>query len=321
MKTKNSLTYSIKTELIKNWQLYILLIIPVTYIVIFSYIPMLGLQIAFKSFRITQSIWQAPIHPQGVFYHFQRFLDDPRFWLIFENTIILSLYQLVVGAVMPLFLALVIHNVVSRRFKKTVQFITYAPHFISMVVMIGILMQILDFRFGVLNNARFGLGLSRINYIAQEGMFRHLFVWSGVWQNTGYGAIIYLAALSGIDPQLHEAAIVDGAGKLKRMMYIDIPGILPTFIILSILAVGNMLELGFTKAFLLMNPLNIGRSQIIDTFIFTMGLGGGIPGASGASIPDYSYATAIGMTRSILSLVLIVSVNKLSRKVTETSLW
>jgi ABC-type polysaccharide transport system permease subunit len=321
IKTKQSFLQATKQELSKNWQLYILLIIPVTYVIIFSYIPMLGLQIAFKQFRISQTMWAAPIHPRGPFYQFIRFVGDYRFWEIFQNTIILSVYQLVVSAIMPLLLALIINNLVSKTFKKTVQFITYAPHFISMVVMVGILMQVLNVRTGFVNNALFALGFERINFSARPNLFRHLYVWSGVWQETGYSAIIYLAALSGIDPQLHEAATVDGAGKLKRILHVDLPGILPTFIILTILSIGRMLDLGFTKAFLFQNPLNISRSQIIDTYLYSMGLGGGIPGSSGGTLPDYSYATAIGMTKSLISLFLVVTVNKISSKLSETSLW
>ena len=165
------------------------------------------------------------------------------------------------------------------------------------------------------------MGFERINFIANPNLFRHLYVWSGVWQETGYAAIIYLAALSGIDPQLHEAATVDGAGKLRRILHVDLPGIMPTFIILTILQVGKVLDLGFAKAFLFQNTLNISKSQIIDTYLYTMGLGGGVPGAGGGGIPDYSYATAIGMTKSLISLALVVTVNKISSKLSETSLW
>jgi len=310
-----------KSEWAKNWQLYVLLIIPVAYVIIFSYIPMLGLQIAFKNFRISQNMWLAPIHPRGPFYQFQRFIGDYKFWEIFNNTIILSVYQLVVSAIMPIFLALVINSLMSKTFKRAVQFVTYAPHFISMVVMVGIMMQVLNVRTGFVNNTISALGFSRINFIANPNLFRHLYVWSGVWQETGYAAIIYLAALSGIDPQLHEAATVDGAGKFRRILHVDLPGIMPTFIILTILQVGKVLDLGFTKTFLFQNTLNISKSQIIDTYLYTMGLGGGVPGASGGSIPDYSYATAIGMTKSLISLALVVTVNKISSKLSETSLW
>lgn len=308
-------------EFSRNWQLYVLLILPITYVIIFSYIPMLGLQIAFKDFRISQSMWATPINPKGMFYQFERFFSDYKFWEIFENTIILSAYQLVVSAIMPVVLALTLNSLTSRRFTKTVQFITYAPHFISTVVMVGILMQILSVRTGFINNMLALLGFERINFIAKPGAFRHLYVWSGVWQETGYSAILYLAALSGIDPQLHEAATVDGAGKFKRVLHIDLPGIMPTFIILLILQVGKVLDLGHTKTFLFQNPLNISKSQIIDTYLYTIGMGGGVPGSSGGTIPNYSYATAISLTKSVISLVLVLSVNRLSRAVSETSLW
>lgn len=321
LKEKKGFGATIGQELSRNWQLYLLLVLPVTCVIIFSYIPMLGLQIAFKDFRISQSMWTSPISSKGMFYQFERFFNDYKFWEIFENTIILSMYQLLVSAIMPVVLALTLNGLRSRRYARTVQFITYAPHFISTVVMVGILMQIMSVRSGFINNTLAMMGFERINIIAKPGAFRHLYVWSGVWQETGYSAIIYLAALSGIDPQLHEAATVDGAGKLKRMWHVDIPGIMPTFIILLILQVGKVLDLGHTKTFLLQNPLNISKSQIIDTYLYTVGMGGGVPGASGGSIPNYSYATAISLTKSVISLLLVLSVNKLSRTVSETSLW
>lgn len=319
--SKRGFGYSIAREMRRNWQLYSLLILPVAYVIVFHYIPMLGLQIAFKDFRISKDMWSTPIHPRGMFYQFEKFFNDYKFWEIFESTIILSAYQLVVSAIMPVILALTVNSLSSRRFRKTVQFVTYAPHFVSTVVMVGILMQILSMRSGFINNTLALLGFERVNFIAKSSAFRHLYVWSGVWQESGYNAIIYLAALSGIDPQLHEAATVDGAGKLKRVWYIDLPGIAPTFIILLILQVGKVLDLGHTKTFLFQNPMNISKSQIIDTYLYTNGMGGGVPGSSGGTIPNYSYATAISLTKSMISLILVLGVNKISKTVSETSLW
>ncbi len=321
MSKKSGIVYAIRSELEKNWQLYLLLILPVAYVIVFSYVPMAGLQIAFKDFRLNKSMWITPIHPEGPFYYFKRFIDDFNFTTIMKNTIILSVYQLIVSSVAPVFLALVLNSLVSNRFRKTVQLVTYAPHFISIVVMVGILMQILSLRSGPINNVVELLGYERVNFMAKAGLFRHLYVWSGVWQETGYSSIIYLAALAGIDPQLHEAARVDGASKFKSIIHIDIPGILPTFIILLIMHVGKVLSLGYTKAFLFQNLMNIGVSQIIDTYVYNVGLGASVPGVASQTMPNFSYATAIGMFQSIIGLILVLIVNRISAKVSETSLW
>ncbi|MCL2703231.1 MAG: ABC transporter permease subunit [Defluviitaleaceae bacterium] len=321
IKQKKSIWASVGNEFSRNWQLYTLLIIPVAYILIFHYYPMLGLQIAFKDYRITMNMWEAPVHPQGMFHHFRTFLNNPRFWEMFNNTIILSLYSLVISAIMPVLLALIVHNVMSKRFKRSLQMVTYAPFFISAVVMVGILSQVLSVRAGFVNNGRVLMGLPRLNFFAIPEAFRHMFVWSDVWQSTGYSAIIYIAALSGVDPQLHEAAKVDGASKFKRLIHVDLPGIMPTFIILLILATGRILDTGHTRVLLFQNALNISHSRVIDTYLFERGLGGGIPGVGGGLMPNYPYAAAIGMTKSLVGLVMILIVNRISRKVTETSLW
>jgi len=312
---------AVKVEFSRNWQLYLLLIIPVVYVLVFSYYPMLGLQIAFKDYRIAMNMWEAPIHPRGMFFHFQTFLQNPRFWELFNNTIILSLYSLLVTAIMPVFMALIVHNVMNRKLKKSVQMITYAPYFISSVVMVGMMMVIMHPRTGLINNFMALIGVDRRNFFAIPEAFRHMFVWSDVWQSTGYAAIIYIAALTNVDPQLHEAAKVDGASKWKRLIHVDLPGIAPTFIILLILATGRILDTGHTRVLLFQNPLNISYSRVIDTYLFERGLGMGVPGAGGAGMPNYPYAAAIGMTKSAVGLIMILIVNRISRKVTETSLW
>jgi len=319
-KPKKGFFNAAQRELFKNWQLYVLLIIPVAYVIIFSYIPMLGLRIAFTNHRLAMGLWEAPIHPEGAFHHFRQFLNNPRFWELFNNTIILSLYGMVVGAIMPLALALVVNNLVIVKFKKTVQMVTYAPHFISSVVIVGILVQIFGVRTGFINNALFNLGFDRIDFFARPGMFRHMFVWSGVWQSNGFNAVIYIAALAGIDPQLHEAAVVDGASRLRRIWHIDLPGIIPTFMILLILSTGSILNSGAARVLLFQNPLNISHSRVIDTYLFERGLGMGIPGGGGA-MPQFAYAAAVGLSQSVVGLVLVLAVNKFSKKLTSTGLW
>ena len=319
-KLKLSFGKSVKQELTKNWQLYLLLIIPVAYVIIFSYIPMAGLRVAFTNHRLAQGLWEAPIHPEGAFHHFRVFWNNPHFWIMFNNTIILSLYGMIVGAFMPLALALVVNNLISTKFKKTVQMVTYAPHFISAVVMVGILTQIFGVRTGFVNNFLFQAGFDRIDFFAQPGMFRHMFVWSGVWQSNGFHAVIYIAALAGIDPQLHEAAVVDGASRLRRIWHIDLPGIIPTFVILLILSVGGILTNGAARVILFQNPLNITTSRVIDTYLFERGLGFGVPGGAG-NVPQFAYAAAVGMTQSVIGLVMVLVVNRISRKLTDTGLW
>jgi len=323
MKTKKprkGFLRSAKMEILKNWQLYLLLVIPVTYVIVFSYIPMAGLRIAFTNHRLAQGIWEASIHPQGAFHHFRTFLNNPRFWEMFNNTLILSLYGMILNAVMPLMLALVVNNLVMTKLKKTVQMVTYAPHFISAVVMVGILTQIFGVRTGFINNFLFQMGFDRIDFFASPGVFRHMFTWSDVWQSNGFRAVIYIAALAGIDPQQHEAAVMDGASRLKRIWHIDLPGIIPTFMILLILSTGGILNNGAARVILFQNPLNISASRVIDSYLFERGLGMGIPGAGGA-VPQFAYAAAVGMMQSLIGLVLVLAVNKLSKKLTSTGLW
>ena len=320
-KRVNGFFKSVKIELYKNWQLYVLLILPVAYVIIFSYFPMVGLRIAFTNHRVAMGMFEAPIHPEGAFHHFRTFLGNPRFWELFNNTIILSLYGLVINSITPLFLALVVNNLVILKLKKTVQMVTYAPHFISAVVMVGILSQVLGVRSGFVNNLLFNMGFERINFFAIPQMFRHMFVWSEVWQSNGFRAVIYIAALAGIDPQLHEAAVVDGASRLRRIWHIDLPGIIPTFMILLILSTGGILSNSAPRVLLFQNPLNISHSRVIDTYLFERGLGMGIPQGGGAPMPQFAYAAAVGMVQSLIGLVMVLSVNKLSRKLTESGLW
>lgn len=198
-------------------------------------------------------------------------------------------------------------------FKKSVQMITYAPYFISTVVLVGMMYQFFSPKLGVVNNLIRVVGGSPVLFMGSLGYFRHMYVWSGVWQSAGWGSIIYLAALSSIDPTLYEAAVVDGASRFRRLWHIDLPGIRPTMIILLILNVGQVMTIGFEKAFLMQNPANIANSEIIATYVYKIGFVSGLP--------NYSYAAAIGLLNSIVNLVLLVGVNRLARTVTETSLW
>lgn len=300
---------SILKQVKNSWQLYVLFILPLLYIIIFHYIPMYGATIAFKKFNPVEGILGSP---WVGFEHFKRFFQSHEFWRVIKNTLLLSLYQLIAGFPFPILLALSLNYVKNQRFKKTVQMVSYAPHFISVVVMVGIILIFLEPR-GPINSFITWLGYEPIHFMGNPSYFKSIYVWSGIWQNVGFNCIIYLAALSSVSPTLHEAAIMDGASKLQRIWHIDIPSILPITIILLILDMGNLLNIGFEKALLLQNPLNLRSSEIIDTYVYKVGLV--------STLPNYSYATAIGLFKSIIGLILIVSVNRIARKLGQESLW
>ena len=293
-----------------NWQLHLLLALPLIYLIVFKYLPMAGAQIAFRDFFTRSGIWGSPWVGLA---NFERFFESPQFWTVVRNTFGLSAYQIAASFPVPIILALALNNVEHRRFKKTVQLTTYAPHFISTVVMAGMIMRYLALHTGVVNNVLEGLGLERISFMSRPDLFQSVYVISGIWQNAGWGTIIYLAALAGVDPQLHEAAIVDGASKLQRTRHIDVPGILPVAIILLILETGRIMQVGFEKAFLLQTPLNLTASEVIQTYVYKIGLA--------SPVPDYSFATAIGLFNSVVNLALILVVNQIARRVSGYSLW
>lgn len=294
----------------RGWQLYALMALPLAYLIIFKYVPMYGAQIAFKNFVATKGIWGSEWVGMA---QFVRFFESYEFWNIMWNTLALSFYQLLAGFPFPIVLALSLNYVGHGGFKKWVQMVTYAPHFISVVVMVGIIFQMLDPRIGIVNIALKAIGLEAVNWLGEADYFRSIYVWSGVWQNVGFSCIIYLAALASIDPSLHEAAVVDGASKLRRMWHIDLPGILPIAVILLILDVGKMLEIGFEKSFLMQNPLNLRASEIIDTYVYKVGLA--------SNIVNFSYSSAIGLFKNALNLILLVAVNRIAKKLGQSSLW
>lgn len=299
---------NIKKSFRYNYDLYILLLPAVVYLVIFKYMPMYGLQISFKNFNPVQGMWGSPWAGAR---HFQRFFGSYMFWTVLRNTLALSIYQMFAGFPIPIILALLLNQVPSQRFKRTVQTTVYAPHFISMVVMVGMLQVFLSPRSGLVNHMIRALGGEAIYFFGKAGYFRSLYVWSGIWQNAGWGTIIYLATLSSVDPNLHEAAIVDGANKLQRIWHIDVPGILPVAVILLILRMGRVMSVGFEKAFLMRNPLNMETAEIIATYVYEVGLVNA----------QYSFSAAVGFFNSIINLILIVSVNELAKRLGQTSLW
>jgi len=294
----------------RRWQLYLLLLVPLAYIIVFSYIPMLGTQIALRDYTAAGGIWNSEWVGLE---NFTRFFNSYQFERLIVNTLTLGLYLLTVGFPIPIIIALSLHQVQAIWFKKTVQMVTYAPHFISTVVMVGLILQLLNPRFGILAQITTALGLPPISPMSRPEWYQSIYVWSDIWQHMGFAAIIYLAALTTIDPALHEAAVVDGASKLQRIRHIDIPGIMPIATMLLILNFGNFINIGFEKVLLLQNPVNTGMSEILDTYIYKIGLA--------SPTLDFSYATAIGLFKSVIALAMVAIANYSVKRLGQESLW
>ena len=305
-KQKSSLI-RIRKGIIRHWQLYLLVIPPIAYLIIFKYIPMIGTVIAFKDYNFVKGIFGS--NWVGV-KHFVKFFRSPQFKTLMLNTIGLSFYQIIAGITPPILLAIALNYVRCKIYGKTVQMVTYMPYFISTVLVVGILSQILSLG-GPVNQIIKLLGKEPVHFMGSPNVFKTLYVFSGIWQNNGYNSVIYLAALSAVSPELYEAAIIDGASIWKRIYYIDIPSILPTAVILLILACGRILSIGYEKVLLMQNNMNLQASDIISTYVYRIGL----------ISMQYSYSTAIGLFQSFVSLILLVIVNRLSKKLNETSLW
>jgi putative aldouronate transport system permease protein len=299
---------NIKKRWNKSWELYLLLIPGLIYFILFCYVPIYGVQLAFKDYIATKGIGGSPW--VGVV-NFNRFFNSYQFKQLLKNTLGLSLYQLSAGFPLPIILALLLNQVRGSKFKKLVQTATYAPHFISLVVIVSLVNIFFSVHGGLVNEIVKLFGGEPILFTGTEAYFNDIYVWSGVWQNMGWNAIIYLAALSSVSPDLHEAAIVDGANKLKRIWHIDIPSILPTAIILLILNFGQVMSLGFEKAYLMQNSLNIGSSEIISTYVYKIGI----------LNAQYGFATAVGLFNSFINFALLLMVNKTANKLGHSGLW
>lgn len=269
---------------------------------------MYGIQLAFKNFIEIKGIWGSPWIGFG---NFERFFRSSHFWLLIKNTLGISLYSLVVGFPFPILLALMLNEVSNKYFKKSVQLVTYAPHFISTVVLVGMITIFLNPDSGIIGQLFERMGLKSIPFMTKAEWFKTIYVFSGLWQNFGWGSIIYISALSGIDTQLHEAAKVDGASKLQRIWHIDIPGILPTAVILLILNAGSIMSVGFEKVFLMQNPINMQKAEVISTYVYRVGLVGG----------DFGFSTSVGLFNSVINYIMLVTVNFFAKRLSETSLW
>jgi len=299
------------TRRIKNdWQLYLFLLLPLVYIIIFAYIPMTGAQIAFRRYATRYGIWGSPWVGLE---HFIRFFQSFQFKQVVSNTVILSASAIIVGFPIPILFALLINSLNLPIFRKVSQTIVNLPHFISVVVLVGLVLQVLNANVGIYGSVMWNLtGVKPPDLFARPQSFRFMYILSGVWQEFGWGSIIYLAALAGVSTELHEAAVIDGASRFQRVLYVDFPSILPTVSILLILRMGAIMSIGFEKAFLMQNSMNLPISEVISTYVYKVGLTG---------TTDFSFSTAIGLFNSVINMFMIGLVNFLAGRLGETSLW
>ena len=294
----------------RNWGLYLLLLPALTLLICFTYKPMYGVLIAFKEYKpgkgILGSAWADPWYK-----YFKKFFDSFQFKTTIRNTLVITLYSMLVMFPLPIVLALGVNQLKNRTYRKIFQTITYMPHFISTVVMVGLLTLLLSPGSGLLGAICGMLGIEAPNFLGQPSAFKHLYVWSDVWQHVGWDSIIYIAALSSVDPSLYEAATVDGATNLQKIKYVDIPMLVPTAVIMLIMRFGSLMSLGFEKVYLMQNDLNLTASEVISTYVYKIGI----------INVQYSYSAAINLFSTVINFILLVLVNQISKKVSDNSLW
>lgn len=288
--------------------LYLILLVPIIYLIIFKYVPMAGNVLAFRKFKVGASMF-------GVkwvgFRYFNLFIKDAYFWQVFTNTLSLSLLNLLFGFPIPIILALLLNEVHNKAGKRIVQTLTYLPKFLSTVVVVSMLQTLLSPSTGAINSILTSLGMKSIYFLNETSWFRPVYIISDIWQFMGWNSILYLTALTSIDPQLYEAAAIDGAGRWKQTLFVTLPGILPTIVITLILSTGSVLSVGFEKVLLLYTSNTMEVADVISTYTYRMGIVNS----------QYSYTTAVGLFQGVINLIIITMVNKISRKATETSLW
>ena len=296
-----------RKQLARYWQVYVLILPAAIYILIFSYGPMYGVIIAFKDLKTSLGILGSPWVGLK---HFERFVNYPNFWRLIRNTLTLSIYSLLTFPV-PIIFALALNEMRNKHYRRFVQMMTYAPNFISVVIMCGMILLFFNRSIGVVNNIIAWLGFERIDFMSDPSSFPHIYVWSGVWQSFGWGSIIYLSALSGVSPEQVEAARIDGASRIKVIWHVNIPAILPTITLLLILSTGGILSSNLYKILLLQNPLNKEVSSVIATYNYEVGL----------VSQQYSYSAAIGLFNTVVGVVILLIVNAAAKKATEIGIW
>lgn len=292
----------------KNYVLLLFILLPLIHILLFCYKPMYGIILAFKDYDFGLGIWGSEWIGLK---HFIKFFKSYRFEQMLTNTLVINLYSLLLSVPLPMGLALVLHYVNGKRLSKTTQMITYAPHFISNVVIVSMMSLMLAKGSGVVNGVFRDIGLEAVDFLGKPALFKHMYVWSDIWQHNGWQAIIYIATLSSVSPELHEAAMIDGAGKLQRIWYVDIPALLPTATILLIMSCGNIMNISFEKIYLMQNNMNISASEVISTYVYKAAFIDG----------KYDYSTAINLFSSVVNFSLLMFVNWISQKLSDTSLF
>lgn len=295
-------------EVKKHWQLYLLMIPPIVYLIIFQYLPIGGILIAFKEYDPVLGVLKSP---NVGFVKFKMFFDSYYFFTTLKNTLLISLGSLVVNSIFPVILALLINEVPSKGFKKVVQTISYAPYFISLVVLVGMFNMFLS-RTGFINDLLQSLFKTTVDFIGDPKYFRWIYILTGLWQGIGWWSIIYVGALSNVDSSLHEAATIDGASRLQRIWHINLPTIKPTFIVLLIMSFGSIMSVGFEKAYLMQNAANLEVSEVIATYSYKV---------SFLTVKDLSFGTAIGLFNTIINFILLIIANSVSKIVTKESLF
>ncbi|MFR8088712.1 MAG: ABC transporter permease [Lachnospirales bacterium] len=305
---KKTFWQRLKLDLYRYRYLYLFFALPLLlYYIVFKYVPLYGLQIAFKDYRITKTIWECP---WVGFEHFQDFFSSIYFFRTLKNTLIISCLNLVFGFPAPIIFALLLNEVQNSKFKKIVQTVTYLPHFVSTVVICGLIVSF-SAKEGLFNDIIELFGGTRSDLLMSKDAFRPIYIASGIWSGFGWGSIIYLSALSSVDQEQYEAAYIDGAKRFQRMIYITLPGILPTIVIKLIMEVGSLMSVGHEKILLLYSPLTYEVADVISTYVYRKGLVDN----------DYSYSTAVGLFNSVINIILLVFTNTVSRRLTDTSLW
>ena len=299
-----------RRALIRDRWLYLIMILPCLYYLLFHYYPMYGVTLAFKQYKPKLGIVGSPWASQNGMKYILQVVGDPYFWTVFKNTIVLNVVNLAITFPAPIILALLLNEVASNRYKRVVQTVTYLPHFLSTVVVVG-MMNTMFSSSGIVNELLGKIGLGPYAFLNDAQYFRPMYIGSNIWQNIGWDSIIFLAALSGLDQALYEAARIDGAGRWKQTIHITIPGILPTIVIMLILAMGKIMNVSYQKILLMMTGSNQSVSDVISTYVYRRGI----------TKADFSYATAVGLFQSLVSLVFVTAPNWISRRTTDTSLW
>ena len=308
--SRNSLWVRFRKALVRDRWLYLIMLLPLVYYICFHYYPMYGVTLAFKQYKPKLGVIGSPWASQNGMKYVLQVVNDPYFWTVFKNTIVLNLENLVITFPAPIILALLLNEIVSSKYKRTVQTITYLPHFLSTVVVVGMMNNMFNST-GIVNQIIASLGGSKINFLNDAQYFRPMYIGSNIWQGIGWDSIIFLSALSGLDMQLYEAAKIDGAGRWKQTLHITIPGILPTIIIMLILAMGRIMNVSYQKILLMMTGTNQSVADVISTYVYRRGI----------TNADFSYATAVNLFQSLVSLFFVSVTNWISRRTSETSLW